>query len=98
MLENRYDRKTEEEVDSENDYYRLRSENTSDTEYICTIHFTSNSDEDNDEVVNLINSKYNSKKILIFIVVFLVIMLLNVSSKYRNGFSRQENNMKRKNI
>lgn len=98
MLENRYDRKTEEEVDSENDYYRLRSENTSDTEYICTIHFTSNSDEDNDEVVNLINSKYNSKKILIFIVVFLVIMLINVSSKYRNGFSRQENNMKRKNI
>lgn len=91
LLEEKYEKKDESEVDEINDYYRLESENSNsgDDIYYCTVKGGSNEDGNEDELMKFINSKYSSTKFLIFIIAFVIIMVINISLKYKNGFDKK---------
>ena len=91
LLEKDYEEKTIEEVDESNDLYMLDTENNNkdDDNYNCTIRVSGEDNNTSDEVKQIIDDKYGSKKILIFIVFAFILLFINIGAKYKNGFKKQ---------
>ena len=91
MLNEKYERIEDSKANDLNGFYRLDSENSNsgDDLYYCTVRGGSTEKGNEDEMMEFINSKYSSTKFLIFIISFVVIMVVNISIKYKNGFNKQ---------
>lgn len=91
VLNEKYERIEDSKANDLNGFYRLDSENSNsgDDLYYCTVRGGSTEKGNEDEMMEFINSKYSSTKFLIFIISFVVIMVVNISIKYKNGFNKQ---------